>query len=326
MSRETGMRGGGCLTMQDTKLIRRNGLIKDIRRNKFSYLIILPALIYTFIFSYCSYPYILIAFQKYNYEKGIFGSEWVGLKNFEFFFLSRKAPEVTWNTIYLNFLFIITGTMLAVVIAIMLNELKCRIFVKNTQSIMLFPNYLSWVVVSYMLYSFFSTVHGIINKVIEALGGNRVNWYIQPNVWPAILVLMRIWKGAGINAVIFLAAITGIDEFIFQAASIDGANRWQQIWHITIPLIMPTVTIMTLLAIGKIMYGDFGMIYALIGDNGVLYPTTDIIDTYVFRALRKIGDPSHAMAISLFQSAVGFLMVYGSNWVTRKFFSEGALY
>lgn len=318
------------IQLKNTNLIphakKKDNLIHDIIKNKFSYLIALPAILYVFIFSYCSYPYMLIAFQQYNYRTGIFHSRWVGFKNFEFFFKSNYAFTVTWNTIYLNLLFIISGTLVSLILALLLNEIKCRWFIKSTQSIMLFPNYISWVVVSYILYSFFSTEYGLLNSILNAFGAESVNWYVKPEIWPGILVFVRIWKGAGINAVIFLAAIAGIDESQYEAASIDGAGRWQQTRAITIPLIMPTVLILTLLSVGKIMFGDFGMIYAMIGDNGVLYPTTDIIDTYVFRALRQIGDPSEAMAIGLFQSVVGLVMVYGSNKLTKKFFPEGALY
>lgn len=312
--------------MLTPKLKRKDNFIHDIVKNKFSYLIALPAILYVFIFSYCSYPYMIIAFQQYNYRAGIFNSKWVWFKNFEFFFKSNYAFTVTFNTIYLNFLFIISGTLVSVLLALLLNEIRCRWFIKTAQSTMLFPNYISWVVVSYILYSFFSTEYGMLNNILKSLGLETVNWYLRPEIWPGILVFIRIWKGAGINAVIFLAAITSIDDSQYEAASIDGAGRWQQTLHITIPLIMPTVMIMTLLSVGKIMYGDFGMIYSMIGDNGVLYPTTDIIDTYVFRALRQIGEPSEAMAIGLFQSVVGFIMVYGSNKLTKRIFPEGALY
>lgn len=305
---------------------RGNTFFTEISRNKFSYLIALPALIYVFIYSYCSYPYMVIAFQEYNYKTNIFNSKWVGFKNFEFFFKSKNAYTVTFNTIYLNLLFIITGTLVSVLLALMLNELRSRWFIKFAQSSMLFPNYISWVVVSYILYSFLSTEYGLLNSILTAFGAERINWYLRPELWRSILVFIRIWKSSGINAVIFLAAITGIDESLYEAASIDGATRLQQTRFITIPLIMPTVLIMTLLSVGKVMYGDFGMIYAMIGDNGVLYRTTDIIDTYVFRALRHIGNPSQAMAIGLFQSVVGFIMVFGSNKLTKRFFPEGALF
>lgn len=310
---------------------KRVSLLTDISRNKFSYLIALPAMIYVFIFSYCAYPYIAIAFQRFNYRNNnlwdiLTKADWVGFKNFEFFFASQNAFRVTFNTIYLNLLFIITGTFMSVLLAILLNELRNHLFVKTTQSIMLLPNYISWVVVSYILLSIFSSQYGILNKLLISIGQEPVMWYNEADVWPAILVIMRIWKGAGMSAIIFLATIAGIDSSMYEAAQIDGANRFEMIIKITLPLIMPTIIIMTLLSVGKIMYGDFGMIYALVGDNGLLYKTTDIIDTYAFRALRQVGDPSQAMAIGVFQSAVGFVMVYGSNWLARKFFPDGALY
>ena len=310
---------------------KKNGFLIDITKNKFSYIIALPAMIYVFIFSYCAYPYMVIAFQKFDYRNNnlidiIFKGEWVGLDNFKFFFSSQNAFNVTFNTIYLNLLFIITGTLVSVLIALLLNELRCRWFIKVTQSIMLFPNYISWIVVSYILLSLFSSQYGLINKSLESLGIDSVNWYAEADIWPAILVILRIWKGAGMSAIIYLAAITGIDNSLYEVAQIDGANRFQQMMKITIPLIMPTIIIMTLLSVGKIMFGDFGMIYALVGDNGTLYKTTDIIDTYIFRAMRQVGDPAQAMAISFFQSAIGFVMVFGSNWLTRKLYPEGALY
>lgn len=305
---------------------RAFGMFSDIRKNRTSYLLVLPAMVYTFIFGYMTYPYMVIAFQRFNYTKGIFNSEWVGLENFEFFFRSYKAVTVTFNTIFLNLLFIIFGTLTALVISLILNELRKKLFVKISQSVMLFPHFISWIVVSYVLYAFFSMDMGLVNQVLNMLGIASINWYTEPEVWPAILTMMHVWKGAGMSAVIYLATIAGIDETLYEAAQIDGANRWQMCLRITLPLMMPTVVILTLLSMGKIMYGDFGMIYALVGDNGTLYSTTDIIDTYVFRSLRQIGDPSEAMAVGLFQSVVGFILVFGTNAITRKFFKDGALY
>ena len=310
----------------EKKLRRRKGFAHDVIRNKFSYLLALPAMVYTFLFGYMTYPYIVIAFQRFNYTKGIFNSEWIGLKNFEFFFKSNKAFEITWNTIYLNFLFITFGTLVALIIALLLNELRIKLFVKLTQSVMLFPNFISWIVVSYMLYAFFSMELGLINKTLNQFGFESINWYTKAEAWPVILTLMKVWKGAGLSAVIYLAAITGIDDTLYEAAEIDGANRWQMCMKITLPLLMPTIVILSLLSIGKIMYGDFGMLYALIGDNGTLYSTADVIDTYVFRSLRQIGDPSIAMAVGLFQSVIGFFLVFGTNLIARKFFRDGALY
>lgn len=310
---------------------KRVSLFRDISHNKFSYLIALPAIAYVFVFSYCAYPFILIAFQRFSYRNSslwaiITKGEWVGFKNFEFFLNSQHAFRVTYNTIYLNLLFIVTGTVVSVLIALLLNELRSKRFVKSVQSAMLLPNYISWVVVSYILMSIFSSQYGILNKALISLGLQPVFWYNEPSVWPAILAVMRLWKGAGMSAVIFLAAIAGIDGTTYEAAQIDGANRVQLVAYVKLPLLMPTILIMTLLSVGKIMYGDFGMIYALVGDNGMLYKTTDIIDTYAFRALRQVGDPAQAMAIGLFQSAIGFVMVFGSNWMVRRFYPDGALY
>jgi putative aldouronate transport system permease protein len=305
---------------------RRISLLRDVARNPACYLLALPALLYTVVFSYLSYPYLLMAFQRFNYRKNIFTAEYVGLKNFAFFFRSSAALAITWNTLKLNALFITSTTLAALVLALMLHELASRRYVKVAQSMMVFPTYLSWVVVSYMLYGIFSMDYGILNRTLAWFGAPAQNWYIRAEVWPAILTGMRVWKGAGLNAVIFLAAIAAIDSALYEAAVIDGASRAQLASRITLPLIAPTVAILTLMSIGRIMYGDFGMIYALIGDNGTLYPTTDIIDTYVYRALRQIGDPAEATAIGLFQSAVGFLLVAGANKLAKLFFPEGALY
>jgi putative aldouronate transport system permease protein len=305
---------------------RKTGFLQELSKNRFSYLLILPALLYVFIFSYATYPYLLIAFQRFNYTKGIFQSEWIGFKNFEFFFKSSDAMLITLNTIKLNVLFIVFGTVFAVALAVLFNEVRYRLFQKLAQTTMIFPNFLSWIIVSYMMYGLFSTDFGLMNQAIAFFGGTSVNWYAKAGAWPWILVGMKVWKEAGMGSIIYLAAITGIDQSLYESADIDGATRWQKMRKITLPLLAPTIAILTLLNLGKIFYGDFGMIYAIIGDNGVLYPTTDVIDTYVFRALRQIGDPSNAAAVGLFQSTVGLLLVFVANWITRRTFKEGALY
>lgn len=305
---------------------RKDGFLKELSRNRFSYLLVLPAMIYVFIFSYATYPYLVIAFQQFNYQEGIFHSEWVGFRNFEFFFKSTDAWLVMANTIKLNLLFLVFGTFFAVALAVLFNEIRSRIFTRLSQSVMIFPSFLSWIIVSYLIYSLFASDFGMINKAIELFGGQPVNWFNEAQVWPWLLTGMKIWKDAGMNSIIYLAAITGIDGALYESAEMDGASRWRMIRSITLPLLAPTIAILTLLNLGKIFNGDFGMIYAIIGDNGVLYPTTDVIDTYVFRALRQIGDPSNAAAIGLFQSVVGFILVFAMNWITRKFYKEGALY
>ena len=177
-----------------------------------------------------------------------------------------------------------------------------------------------------MVFSLFGTEYGLINRALQSLGQEPISWYSRPAPWTWIIVAMRVWKETGISTIIFLAAITGIDQQLYEAATVDGATRWQKTRSITIPLLMPTVAILTLLAVGRMMYGDFGMMYAIVGDNGLLYPTTDIIDTYVFRALRQIGDPSQAMAVGLYQSVIGFALVFITNYVVRKRYKEGALF
>ncbi|KRE49094.1 ABC transporter permease [Paenibacillus sp. Soil724D2] len=305
---------------------KKTGVLQELFINRFSYLLIVPALLYVFIFSYATYPYLLIAFQHFNYQKGVFGSEWIGFKNFEFFFKTSDAMLITINTVKLNVMFLIAGTVSAVFIAILFNEIRSRLFQRFAQTTMIFPNFLSWIIVSYMMYGLFSTDFGMINQMLTFFGMETVNWYTKAEAWPWILVAMKIWKEAGMGSIIYLAAITGIDHSLYESAEIDGATRWDKIWRITMPLLAPTIAILTLLNLGKIFYGDFGMIYAIIGDNGVLYPTTDVIDTYVFRSLRQIGDPSNAAAVGLFQSTVGLVLVFVANWFTRRYFKEGALY
>ena len=226
----------------------------------------------------------------------------------------------------MNCLFIFFITVFSITLSILLNEIRNKWFVKITQSTFLFPHFISWVVASYIIYTLFSYNYGIVNKILGFFSIESHSWYMTPKPWTSILVGMKVWHETGMSVVIYLAAITGIDGSMYEAATIDGANRWHQIRFITIPLLMPTVAILTLLSIGKIMYGDFAMIYAIIGDNGMLYPTADVIDTYVFRALRLSGDPSQAMAVGLFQAAVGFVLVYVTNRIVKKSFSEGALY
>ncbi len=306
--------------------MKKNSIFHDISKNRFSYLLALPGIIYVFIFSYATIPYMFTAFQKFSYNSGLFNSEFIGLYNFKIFFSSPRAFQVTLNTVKLNFLYIIFGFAVSVLLALLLNEIKNRFFAKISQTLYTLPWFLSWVVASYIIYSIFSTELGVINKLFSIIGIQPVNWYILPAAWTWIIVILRIWKGTGINTVIFLAAITAIDNSLYEASVIDGANRFQQMVRITIPLITPTILTLTLLNIGRMLYGDFGMIYAIIRDNSLLFPSVDIIETYVFRLLRRTGDPSQAMAVGLYQSIIGFVLVFFSNWLTKKISKEGALF
>jgi putative aldouronate transport system permease protein len=304
---------------------KKVGVFRELWTNKTLYLLALPALTYTFLFGYITLPYIVIAFERFNFRTGIF-SPFVGLKNFEFFFSSSWAFTVTRNTVVLNFLFTIASSASAIFLAIIINEANAKRFVKVTQSFMLFPFFISWVIISYMVQGMLDTQNGLINRMIIALGGQAIGFYSTPRLWYGILMILTIWKGAGYSSIIYLAAITGIDEQIYEAAYIDGATRWGRIRYITLPMLFPTVVLMTLMSLGRIFSGDFGMFYALIRDNGQLMPVTEIIDTYVFRTFKITGDPSVSMAIGLYQSVVGFILVCGSNWLTRRLYPDGALF
>ncbi|MBO9608915.1 MAG: sugar ABC transporter permease, partial [Paenibacillaceae bacterium] len=258
------------------------GFLRDIGKNPFSYLLVLPAALYTLVFGYFTLPYLVMAFQKFSYDSSLFANhDFIGFKNFAFFFKSNNVWTVTWNTLRLNFLYIVLGHGIAIAFAVMMNEVKSKWFMKTTQSTFLFPHFLSWVVVSYIVYNVFSTQYGVLNQLLQSLGLERQNWYAKPEVWTEILVGMNIWKETGIATVIYLAAIVGIDSELYEAARIDGASRWQMARRITVPLLMPTAIILVLLAVGKIFYGNFAMLYSIIRDNGLLLPTTDVIDTYV---------------------------------------------
>ena len=298
---------------------------REIWDKKFLYLLAVPAILYTFIYGYMTLPYLAIAFEKFNYETGV-RSPFVGLENFASFFRSSWAWSVTRNTLVINFLFLIFGTFFAILIALLLNEIRARRFLKITQSSMLFPFFISWVIVSYMLQGILGTENGMLNRFIQSLGGKRINFYATPRYWYPILLILNIWKNAGYNSIIYLAAITGIDESIYEAAAIDGATRFKRIIYVTLPLLVPTISVLTLMSIGRIFYGDFGMMYAVIRDNSALMPIAEVIDTYVFRVFKNTGNPSLTMAIGLYQSVVGFILVYTSNRVVRRFYPEGALF
>ena len=202
------------------------------------------------------------------------------------------------------------------------NEVKAKKFLKVSQSMMLFPYFISWVIVSYMLQGILGTETGLLNNLM----GTRINYYSTPGYWYPILLILNIWKNTGYNTIVYLAAITGIDEGLYEAAYIDGATRFKRIIYITIPLLAPTICIMTLMSVGRIFYGDFGMLYAIIRDNSSLMPIAEVIDTYVYRTFKNTGDPSLSMAIGLYQSIVGFILVFTANWIVRRKFPDGALF
>jgi len=267
----------------------------------------------------------VIAFQRFHFSTGI-RSPFVGLDNFRFFFGSTWAWLVTRNTLALNLLFIISGTIFAVFLAIILNELPAKKFLKISQSTMLLPFFISWVIVSFMLRGLLATETGLFNNILVSMGRDRIPFYSTAGYWYPILIIANLWKNAGHTTIIYLAAITGIDEGLYEASYIDGATRIQRIRYITLPLLMPVVSVLTLMALGRIFFADFSMFYALVRDNSVLMPTAEVLDTYVFRVFRNTGDPSLTMAIGLYQSVVGFITVLSANLLVKKYYPDGSLF
>lgn len=302
---------------------------KAMKLKKYMPLILmtLPGILYLIINNYLPMFGIVIAFKDVNFSKGILGSEWIGFKNFEYLFKTSDAFIITRNTILYNTAFIIINLIVAVGIAILLNEIRNRFLSRFYQSIILLPHLISMVIVSYLAFALLSAETGFMNKtILPMLGLNEISWYTESQYWPFILTVINVWKSAGFLCVVYLAAIIGIDQEYFEAATLDGASKWKQILLITIPLIMPVITMMTLLAIGRIFYSDFGLFYQVPLNAGALNSTTNVIDTYVYRGLMQLGDIGMSSAAGVYQSIVGFVLVLISNYVVRKINSDNALF
>ncbi|GMX67202.1 sugar ABC transporter permease [Paenibacillus elgii] len=305
--------------------------LKKLNRNKTFLLMVLPGAVYFLLFSYLPMPGAIIAFKEYRFDRdgflaSIWRSKWTGLKNFEFLFQSEDAYIIVRNTLLYNFAFIVLGTVLSVIMAVILHEIVSRRWAKIYQTGMFLPYFLSWVIVSYFLFSFLSVDRGVLNQALTALGMERVSWYAEPAYWPYILVLVNLWKGVGYSSVVYLAAIIGIDKSYYEAAMIDGAGKWQQIWSITLPFIRPMIIILTVLAIGGIFRADFGLFYQVPRNTGALFPVTNVIDTYVYRGLKVTGNIGMSTAAGLYQSVVGLVLVLVTNAVVKRINKENALF
>lgn len=304
---------------------------KDINRNKAMLLMVLPASLWFLFFSYLPMAGLVIAFKQYRVSRdgfwaSIVNSDWVGLKNFSFLFSTNDAYIITRNTVLYNLFFIVIGLILSVGLAIVLSEIANKRLAKVYQTGMFLPYFLSWIIVGYFVFSFLSLDRGVLNRLLSQFGIDPINWYSDPTWWPVILVVVFLWKSIGYNSVVYLAAIMGIDRSLYEAAMIDGANKWQQIRNITIPMLKPLIIILTLLAIGKIFYADFGLFYQVPRDSGPLYSVTNVIDTYVFRGLKATGEIGMSTAAGLYQSLVGFILVITSNYIVRRYDKDNALF
>lgn len=290
------------------------------------YLMALPGLAYLFINNYMPLPGLVLAFKNYSARKGIYGSDWVGLKNFKYLFATDDAFIITRNTLCYNIVFIIVNTVCAIAVAIILSELTSKAK-KFYQSAILLPYLISAVIVSYLVFGFLSTENGFINNTILGFFGKEgISWYTEKKYWPFILVFVSTWKGIGYNCIIYLSTILGFDRAYYEAAAIDGATKWQQITKITLPMLKPTIIMLTLMSIGRIFYSDFGLFYQVPQNSGALLSVTNTIDTYVYRGLLELGDISMSSAAGVYQSLVGFVLVLTANLVVRKIDPESALF
>lgn len=312
----------------------KNAKIKFYQKRQFKRdfvlcLISLPALAQIILFRYLTLPFLIIAFKDFKPIQGIFGSEWVGLSNFRFLFgITGKGWEITRNTVAYNAVFILVGTLFSIMLALMLAEIYRSAWVRFYQSALFLPNFLSWVVVGYAGYALFSTSSGTLNGTLTALGLEGIRWYQEPKFWPSILLLANTWKNVGGATLIYLASIMAINPELYEVSEIDGATRWNQIKHITLPLISPTIIVMVLLSIGRILNADFGLFYEVprLYLNPQLIKVTEVFDTFVYRALINLGQVEMATAANLVQSIFGFLLIYISNLVVKKIDPDRALF
>ncbi|MBO9607756.1 MAG: sugar ABC transporter permease [Paenibacillaceae bacterium] len=305
--------------------LRKRALLRAVRSNAVLFGLTVPALLYFLIFHYLPMVGVVLAFKDYKYSLGILGSEWIGFTNFKFFFTSQDAWRITRNTVGYSSAFIVLGNAAAIFVALLLYEVRSRAALKYYQTTMILPRFLSWVLVSYISYTLLSPTMGVFNQALEGLGFEPVTWYSEAKVWPYLIISFEMWKTVGLSSIIYYAALMSIDNELFEAARIDGANRWRQVWAISIPSLTPVMTILVILAIGGLFRGDFGLFYQLPRDVGALYPTTDIIDTYVYRGLRN-GDIGMTAAVGLFQSVVGLALILIANGIIRKVKPENAIF
>ena len=291
------------------------------------YLMMLPALLYLLINNYIPMAGMVIAFKKLNFAKGIWASPWAGLKNFKFLFASKDAWIITRNTLLYNVAFILVNMVVGIAIAILITEVRNTKLKKIYQSAILLPFLMSMVILSYIVYALLSAENGLVNNSILPLFHiDPIQWYQKPKYWPAVLIIANCWKGVGYGCLIYIASLIGIDPSFYEAARQDGASKWQEITKITLPSLVPTIITLLLLSIGRIFYSDFGLFYQVPMNSGVLFPTTNVIDTYVYRALIEQGNISMSSAAGVYQSLVGFCVVMLSNWIVRRVDKDQALF
>lgn len=308
-----------------------NKFSKTLRDNWIFLLMVLPGTLWLILFFYIPVFGNVVAFKDYRmtgegFVHSIINSKWVGLDNFKFLFSSKDAFVITRNTVLYNLGFIFIGLIVSVGIAIILSELRSKQMVKIYQTSMLFPYFLSWVIISFFTDAFLNIDKGLINHTLEALGMKGINFYADISIWPYLLLFLGIWKGFGYSSVMYYATIMGIDPTYYEAATVDGASKWQRIRNVTIPQLTPLVTVLTILAVGNIFRADFGLFYQIPHNAGQLYSVTNVLDVYVFNGLTQTADIGMASAAGLYQSVVGLILVILSNLLARRVDPNSALF
>lgn len=311
---------------QTVKAKKKRGFLYELRINRILFLMLIPAALYFILNNYLPIFGMYLAFTRFNFADGIFKSPFIGLENFRFLWESGKLVKLTINTIGYNLAFILIGNFMQIASAILLSRLGCKIFKKITQSVMFLPYFVSYVILNVIVYNLFNYDLGFFNSILHSLGQEPYDFYNTPSIWPFILVILYIWKQIGYGTVIYLATITGISPELYEAAEIDGANVFQQIRYITIPLLTPTFITLLLFSLGGIMKGQFDLFYQVIGNNGVLYDATDILDTFVYRSLKQDFDVGMSTAAGVYQSIFGFIVIMVSNALIKRNHPEQALF
>lgn len=301
---------------------------KNTYKHKALLLMALPAMVLIFMFAYMPMGGLVVAFKKFNYADGIWGSPWVGFDNFKFLFASA---DTTWrmirNTVGYYLIFTITGTVCNVALAIALNECKFKRFSKISQTMMILPTFISWIAVTYIVKALLDGNNGMINHIMSSLGMEEISWYTEPKYWPVILTIVNLWKNIGYGSILYLSALAGMDQEVFEAAELDGASKWQKIRYITLPMLTSMISIMLLMGLGGIMTSNTGLFYQVTKNIGALYPTTQTIDSYVMNALTG-GSSNFGMtaAVTFFQSVIGCIMVVIANLLVRRWDPDKSLF
>lgn len=306
---------------------KKTNSFRRLWNNRTLLLMCVPAVVFFLIFSYLPMPGLYLAFINYNYSDGIFRSAFVGWDNFKFLVSSGDLWHLTYNTITYNLAFIICGNVLQIFIAVLMNELRKKWFKKLTQSLMFLPFFISFVLIGLIAYNILSYDFGFINSILRSIGAEPIKTYSNPHIWPFIIVLTYLWQSTGYGSIIYFAAIMGLDSEIIEAAEIDGANSFQRIRYIVLPWLKPTFIILLLFSLGGVLRGNFGLFYNLVGaNNTMLYHSTDIIETFVFRSLMNNFNFSLGSAVSLYQSVFGFVIVITANWLVKKASPDNTLF